>query len=337
MLSCSHSCSCTGPLPNKCTAWCCLAPIHVAALIRLFLTSALPDAVLLPFICTGPLPNKCTAEYNFNGCWRDPVLNIHACHDDLEQYRALAADGDLTESSTWASCKCPSCTTGDGVSSCNYCKGTCLPDSGTCISDQPTPQKGGSGGVGGVGVFFIVMLSITLTGGALFAAYRFALKGQMNNEIRSIMAQYMPLSSMDGPTSSHRPAAGGVFDEFDTNMRERVPLMQQPKASGLMNNGNRNQTYRPPTLDTALTTAAAESNSSGDQQHASWSTGASAGASDPLSPPGTFITVTPMATGAEPARSSMINDSNTAKQVTTTSPAPRPPAPDFMDALPPRS
>mmetsp|Transcript_29301 Transcript_29301/g.64826 ORF Transcript_29301/g.64826 Transcript_29301/m.64826 type:complete len:785 (+) Transcript_29301:192-2546(+) len=182
------------------------------------------------YSCVGPLPNKCTAEYNFGEgkCWQASSQlkkffggkAINACVDAMRDYQRLAARGVLPAGADTYRCECPACFDGDGKAGPDGCAMRCLPHlcveaQNVCVPDQSGgASSGGSGsgsgsksGVGGVGVFFIVLLTISCTAGLLYAAYHFVLRKRMDSEIRSIMSQYMPLENM--PANERTPLMGG--------------------------------------------------------------------------------------------------------------------------------
>ncbi|KAL3715294.1 hypothetical protein ACJRO7_007083 [Eucalyptus globulus] len=139
-------------------------------------------------------------EINNGGCWNETRggRTFSACVDD---------------SST--GCKCPPGFTGDGVNSCEdvdeckekkvcqcpecKCKDTwgsfeCTCSGGllymqeydTCISTHPVTKS--------FGVFFwIVIFGLTAAGVGAYMVYKYRIRSYMDSEIRSIMAQYMPL------------------------------------------------------------------------------------------------------------------------------------------------
>ncbi|KAI3437472.1 uncharacterized protein J3R85_005229 [Psidium guajava] len=141
-------------------------------------------------------------ETNNRGCWNETRggRTFSACADD---------------SST--GCKCPSGFTGDGVNSCEdvdeckekkvcqcpdcKCKDTwggfeCTCSGGllylqeydTCISTQHSAKKSDFGGF-----FWIVILGLAAAGVGAYVVYKYRIRSYMDAEIRSIMAQYMPL------------------------------------------------------------------------------------------------------------------------------------------------
>ncbi|KXZ50058.1 hypothetical protein GPECTOR_18g38 [Gonium pectorale] len=179
--------------------------------------------------CTGPLENKCTAAANWGGCWSATVQGkfYHACVDDLSEFQRMAARGlTNTTSGSWTRCECPKCfratSTGGCEPACGPDLNACDPVNGFC-GYQPYPSDGGGSGSGsksgGVSVgflFFIVLASAGMTAGVVLLANRYLMRQRMGDEIRDIMAQYMPLQEQRERSAMlaarNAAAAGGRRD-----------------------------------------------------------------------------------------------------------------------------
>lgn len=124
-------------------------------------------------------------------------ITFSACQDNLGLWRDLLSHGKSTEDVPLHNCSCPPCFTGQtrtGKLICEpFCElNQCDLDSGICHVPGDS-----SSGIGPAAVAGIVLLAIGLTALAGFGAYKVWLRGQMQAEIRAIMAQYMPLADVD--------------------------------------------------------------------------------------------------------------------------------------------
>tara|TARA_B110000977_G_scaffold201420_2_gene295929 strand:- start:1105 stop:1395 length:291 start_codon:yes stop_codon:yes gene_type:complete len=80
-------------------------------------------------------------------------------------------------------------------------------------SDGMTCLHGGSGGGFGIGTVFVAVLgSCAVLGGGGYLIYRVRLRSYMNQEIKAIMSQYMPLEDGENNGDGHFAAPNGHED-----------------------------------------------------------------------------------------------------------------------------
>ena len=203
------------------------------------------DLPLGEFTCSEAPPDPCKAGGAVpGGCWKEGEFS--ACKDNIAAKKEAGLKGLDPGSVQDTVCECPKGFTGDGlhcqdVNECaTQCKGenmvcansigsftcTCAegfmealdsasPDGKRCF--VPPPGKGGGGSI--TVVVVSVILSCMVLAGAGFAVYRWRLRSYMDQEIRAIMSQYMPLEEEgDGPTG----IGGGHENDDDTEMENTV-------------------------------------------------------------------------------------------------------------------
>jgi hypothetical protein len=148
--------------------------------------------------CIQNLPDECAVDNG--GCWQGDfkvngqMKHFSACSDNIRAYRAAAASGRDVSNVSLSTCKCPPCfydlTEGDKVQ--------CVAKGNLDLCDLQSGVYSAEAGTGGPGTPLWAVLAITvgclgLVAAAGYAAYRLRLRNAMHQEIRSIMAQYMPL------------------------------------------------------------------------------------------------------------------------------------------------
>lgn len=151
--------------------------------------------------CSGPMAPKCTAEENYGGCWH-AVLDgqvHHACIDNFDGYRVLAMQGNLAADTKTYRCECPACfeKTDDG-----QCKPSC--DLKFCNYGVCSGASNARPGMSAAAVFFIILTCISATVLIMYAGYQLYLRQQMQQEVRHIMSEYMPLDSVEVPAQTVR-------------------------------------------------------------------------------------------------------------------------------------
>jgi hypothetical protein len=158
-----------------------------------------------PCRCSGALPDYCTAEHNYAGCWRGTFNGqfYHACKDELKSYRELSEYGVRNESDKLWSCTCPPCFKATSSGGCEPACDLAYCDANSGCGNTRHRGGGGShGGVGGFGVFMIVVVTMGMTAGGMYAAYQVVVKRRMQEDMRNILEEYVPLASApasDGP------------------------------------------------------------------------------------------------------------------------------------------
>ncbi|KAG2487035.1 hypothetical protein HYH03_014281 [Edaphochlamys debaryana] len=188
--------------------------------------------------CTGPLENKCKAENKWGGCWTSTVNgeSFSACVDTVWEFQRMAARGLVNESDPWFKCECPKCFKATAAGTCEPVCDLALCDRGTgnCVPKGSSTGGGGGGGGGGgsskggisgVALVFTVLASALLAGVAVLAAQRFLLRQRMGDEIRDIMAQYMPLQERErqqlmaarGAAGRGPPRSGALRPDEDSD------------------------------------------------------------------------------------------------------------------------
>mmetsp|Transcript_35076 Transcript_35076/g.83213 ORF Transcript_35076/g.83213 Transcript_35076/m.83213 type:complete len:724 (+) Transcript_35076:209-2380(+) len=147
--------------------------------------------------CEADIPNKCSTD---SPCWSDKIggVTYSACVDLLDQYKALAVEGQADANTPLYKCECPMCFIGDGHS-CKPVENFDLCDKETGSFSMMTKSGklkapvSGSLSVGNILVISCVVVLVAT--GAAYVVYRFQRRSHMDAEIRAIMAQYMPLDA----------------------------------------------------------------------------------------------------------------------------------------------
>jgi len=194
------------------------------------------DSGLGKIDCHEEPPSACVSDAEHpGGCWR--IGKHSACVDQIDQKKQTGIAGGDPATVQASSCKCPAGFVGDGltcvdVDECQTsCKGehmrcantfgsfTCTCDSGfgkmddASSSDGMTCLHGGSGGGFGIGTVFVAVLaSCAVLGGGGYLIYRVRLRSYMNQEIKAIMSQYMPLEDGENNGDGHFAAPNGHED-----------------------------------------------------------------------------------------------------------------------------
>ena len=149
------------------------------------------------------------------GCWAEQGLS--ACVDGIDAKKEAGIKGLDPAEVPDHTCVCPKGFTGDGKAcdDVDECKnGHCKGDQMTCSNtfgghecgceDEFAPTLSASspdgmkcvavhGGGGAGSVVMAVVLSCLIVGGIAYGLYRWRLRSYMDQEIKAIMAQYMPL------------------------------------------------------------------------------------------------------------------------------------------------
>ncbi|EFJ42092.1 hypothetical protein VOLCADRAFT_119519 [Volvox carteri f. nagariensis] len=177
--------------------------------------------------CTGERENMCTETHKYGGCWSQTFdlpggtkKTLTRCQDMIQEYREKSYMGLLLDNDTWYRCgDCPPCFDLRPDGSCALrCSDLSQCDQmfGFCRSPEASGGGGGGGsssGRSGNGVHpgFMVLVALgaaALTGFVVMAANHLLMKRRMGDEIRDIMAAYMPLQrAVWGPPP---PAAAGA-------------------------------------------------------------------------------------------------------------------------------
>lgn len=90
------------------------------------------------------------------------------------------------------------------------------------VSTHPSPSAVvRSAGMSAGGVFGLLLLSVCLTAGGMYAVYQVHLRKRMHQDMRNILEEYVPLNSAPGP-----PDAGRKFqlipDSFTDVVTPRI-------------------------------------------------------------------------------------------------------------------
>ncbi|KAK9804195.1 hypothetical protein WJX72_000406 [[Myrmecia] bisecta] len=154
--------------------------------------------------CIENIKDECAD--NEGGCWTGEfTVNgkkklVSACQDNLAEYKDAASRGKPLDSVDLHKCHCPPCFTefqaADG-------KKECVPKCDLDYCDEPTgvcheAPGSTSSGTAGWAVVLIVFGCLSAVAVAGYAAYRLRIRSAMHQEIRAIMAQYMPLENQEG-------------------------------------------------------------------------------------------------------------------------------------------
>eukprot|EP00198_Chlamydomonas_reinhardtii_P011849 XP_001701186.1 vacuolar sorting receptor [Chlamydomonas reinhardtii] len=127
------------------------------------------------------------AELNWGGCWSGTVKG--------ETFTSCSPSLSLR-------CECPKCFRATAT---NTCEPVCDLDQCDRNTGYCSPKAGVSVG----GIIGIALASAALTGGLVLAANRYLMKQRMGDEIRDIMAQYMPLQERERNALLAARAGGG--------------------------------------------------------------------------------------------------------------------------------
>jgi hypothetical protein len=153
--------------------------------------------------CVTDIPDECAADNG--GCWAGdfPVggkqQRFSACRDNLPAYRDALARGQPAEAlPPLHNCACPPCFIGVERRGKVACEPRCAPDlcdadAGVCHADPAGGGRLSAAQVAGV----VVGVAAALAAAAA-VAYKLHIRAQMESEVRSILAQYMPLGDQDG-------------------------------------------------------------------------------------------------------------------------------------------
>ncbi|XP_031480119.1 vacuolar-sorting receptor 3-like isoform X2 [Nymphaea colorata] len=148
--------------------------------------------------CEGP--GRC--QFNNGGCWHDTRdgLTVSACSDQTigcQCPSGFRGDGakkceDIDECKEKTACNCPGCRCKNtwGSFEC-HCSGDLLyiKEHDTCISKRAQEEK--SMWIAA----WVILIGLTVAGIGAYIIYKYRLRSYMDSEIRSIMAQYMPLDN----------------------------------------------------------------------------------------------------------------------------------------------
>ncbi|PRW50883.1 vacuolar-sorting receptor 3-like [Chlorella sorokiniana] len=150
--------------------------------------------------CITDIPNECSKDHG--GCWhadfkiKGQSRSFSACKDNLPAYKDALAHGLPVDGIPLHTCTCPPCFTAVEKGG----KITCTPkcdlqycdlDVGVCHAEP------GSGGVGPGVIVLIIVAVVVVLSGVGYVAYQYRLRSIMQQEVRAIMAQYMPLEDSD--------------------------------------------------------------------------------------------------------------------------------------------
>mmetsp|Transcript_14726 Transcript_14726/g.48293 ORF Transcript_14726/g.48293 Transcript_14726/m.48293 type:complete len:682 (-) Transcript_14726:864-2909(-) len=164
--------------------------------------------------CFDTGPSSCA---NGRSCWHDGPFS--ACQDNIDLRRQKGIDGIDPRTVVDHVCACPDGFTGDGyscedVDECETkCKGKhmkCenLPGNYTCTCSKGyvsgpeggcvrEPGAGSEGGTLPVAIICSVIVALILVAAGSYALYKYRLRSFMDQEIRAIMKEYMPLDKED--------------------------------------------------------------------------------------------------------------------------------------------
>ncbi|KAL4443975.1 hypothetical protein ABPG75_011712 [Micractinium tetrahymenae] len=151
--------------------------------------------------CVTDIPNECAN--NHGGCWhadlkvKGKTVTFSGCKDNLAAYKDALAHGLPTDGVPLHTCTCPPCFTAVEKGGAIMCTPKCSLD--YCDLDVGVchAEPGAGGGVGAGGIALIVLLCVGILGGGGYFAYQYRLRSMMQQEVRAIMSQYMPLDDAD--------------------------------------------------------------------------------------------------------------------------------------------
>ena len=172
------------------------------------------------------------------GCWRSGAFSACVDQIDLKKSQGMAGvDPDTVQATR---CACPPGFAGDGLACADVdeCATTCKGEHMTCkntfggyecvcepgfgrVEDTSSPDGmtclRGGGGFGGGTVAVAVLASCAIVAGGGFLVYRWRLRSYMNQEIKAIMAQYMPLEDGEAAPGPLAPHGHGDSDDEEAN------------------------------------------------------------------------------------------------------------------------
>ena len=176
------------------------------------------------------------------GCWSDG--EHHACFDNIAAKKAAGLAGDDPRQVRDVACKCPEGFSGDGLNSCvdvNECATRCKGEKMRCkntvgsfececepgfemVFDQGSTEGrcfAGSQPPSHIGeTIAAVVASCAILAGGAFLVYRWRLRSYMDQEIRAIMSQYMPLEDQAGANGNDDDDEETDEDAVRRNVRD---------------------------------------------------------------------------------------------------------------------
>lgn len=161
-------------------------------------------------MCKGPIPSPCDQPDN-GGCWKATIdgKDYSACVDRIAAYKEQTSSGSLGPQSSFemSTCRCPAGFKDDENGGCRQsCKagtvynadsGKCLEEAGHAAEEREVIEKRAASRGGG-SIAAGILGGLLLLGVAAFVVYRYKMRSYMDQEIRSIMSQYMPLDKEPG-------------------------------------------------------------------------------------------------------------------------------------------
>jgi hypothetical protein len=161
------------------------------------------------YMCIADLKDECAT--NHGGCWNKDYYvgskktHFSACQDNIKKIQDAAAHGKDIAKMPLHECACPKC-----FSQSTDLRGrvTCEPacDLDKCDLVTGACSGGGGGGSGRAPAWSIllsVVVAVAVVAAAGYGLYQFRLRSAMHQEVRAIMAQYMPLQEAEGPPTSN--------------------------------------------------------------------------------------------------------------------------------------
>lgn len=161
--------------------------------------------------CIQDIKDECGE--NYGGCWHKEFTvkgerkMFNACKDLLAAYKEASAEGKSMETLNAMklhTCECPPCFSAFENNGRVECVPKCNLDQceeATGICNAAIPGTGTSIWL----VIGVVLSCLAIVGAAGYVVYRLRIRSAMHQEIRAIMAQYMPLESQDLPDNHTTP------------------------------------------------------------------------------------------------------------------------------------